>query len=138
MQISLLCVRACATREGVYICMKLKKILPTHNSLKSYVSRSKQKSHTSFLLIFLTPHELTPLHKSHYSLTSAAAHRPIREADKTQGYMAKTKVKIFNSSLGSSALINKGIYKHIKGSKSRPLCIKINSDDASLENSLSL
>lgn len=70
-------------------------------------------SHTS-LLISLTTHEGKPLHKSHYTITSAAAHGPIREAGKIQGYTAENKVKRFNSSLSSSALISREIYQLVR------------------------
>lgn len=97
--------------KAVHICMKLKKGPPTPP--RNSPSPPSSESCTS-LLISLTTHEGRPLHKSHYSVTSAAAHRPIREAGKTQGYMAESKVKRFNSSLSSSALISREIYQLVK------------------------
>lgn len=94
---------------------KHQEMLPSHpflqNSLTPSPTCGSQASFSFNLLNFLD----TTLHKSYYLLTSAAAHRPIWEADKTESYMAKSKVKTFNSSLILLLdLINRGIYKLIK------------------------
>lgn len=94
---------------------KHQEMLPSHPFLQNPLTPSptcgSQASFSFNLLNFLD----TTLHKSYYSLTSAAAHRPIWEVDKTESYMAKSKVKTFNSSLILLLdLINRGMYKLIK------------------------